>query len=400
MRVTRMKKIKRWILELGIALVVFAGCFLALRGLLARSEAKAGVEADAVIVAVAKTTREDLANEMVCYAEFRPYQEVDLHAKVSGFVNAINVDIGDRVEEGQELAVLEVPELQDDLVRTEAARKRAVDEVERAAASYDDSHVAYTRLAQIAKTQPNLIAQQDLDEARNKNRNAQAALAASKQHVQEAEAEVNKLRTMVKYSHITAPFDGVITKRYADPGSLIQAGTTSNTQAMPLVRLSENARLRLDFPVSISYVSRIRIGDPVDVRVESSKKTFAGKVSRITRKVDAETRTMEAEVEVPNPKLELIPGIYASVVLKLDLRKKTLVVPVEAITRGKRPTVYLVNAQDRIKEQPVTLGLETPQKIEIVGGLKENDLVMIGARSLVSLGQKVRPKLMEAANVE
>ncbi len=391
-----MNTMKRWSLKILVAVVVVAGAALVARDICTAPKIKE--DRQIFPVAVAKATREGMANELVCCAEFRPYQEVDLHAKVSGYVKTIHVDVGDRVKEGQELVVLEVPELQDDLVNGEAARQRTKDEVEQAAAAFDDAHLAYTRLVQVAKSQPNLIAPQELDNSRNKDRNAQAALSAAKQHVQEAEADVSKFKTMVKYSHIVAPFEGVITKRYADLGSLIQAGTSSHTQ--PLVRLSQNGLLRLVFPVSISSVSRIRVGDLVDIHVESLKNTFAGKVSRFTRKVDLETRTMEAEVEVPNPKLELIPGMYASVVLKLDRREKALVVPVEAVARKSRPTVYLVNAQDRIEERVVTLGMETPYKTEITGGLKENDLVMIGARSLVRPGQKVRPKLIEAAHTE
>src|ERR1043166_9252895 len=122
---------------------------------------------------------------------------------------------------------------------------------------------------------------------------------------------------MLKYSRIHAPFDGVITKRFADPGALIHNGGSSST---PLVRLSQNGRLRLVFPVSVSFVSLIMIGDPVEIRVQSSGNTFAGTISRFTRKVETATRTMEVEVDVPNSDLRFVPGMYASVALKLERR--------------------------------------------------------------------------------
>ena len=138
------------------------------------------------------------------------------------------------------------------------------------------------------------------------------------------------------YTQITAPFDGVITKRYADPGALIQAGTASDTQSMPLVRVSDNYRLRLDFPVSVAYVKDIHVGDPVEVRVESlGGKTFTGIITRTTRKVDEDTRTMITEIEVPNPKLELVPGMYATVVLKVERRPQALAIPTEAVPAGQ-----------------------------------------------------------------
>jgi RND family efflux transporter MFP subunit len=334
-------------------------------------------------VAVARITRQDLYNEVTIPAEFRPYLKVELHAKVSGYVDQISVDIGDEVKAGQLLARLEVPELRDELGRAQAAQKRAE-------ADYKDAHLVYTRLLAVDKTHPNLVAQQELDAAEARDSTAGAAVAAAK-------AEAGKYQTMLAYTRITAPFDGVVTHRYADPGSLIQAGTTSDTQSMPLVCLSDNYRLRLDFPVSVAYVKDIQVGDQVEVRVESLKgKTFTGTISRFTHKVDEETRTMITEIEVPNPKLELIPGMYATVVLKAERRPQVLTVPTEAISTDKKASVYVVNRDQEIEERPVTLGLETPSQYEVVAGVKEGELVMIGNRSQVKPGQKVETKLISS----
>jgi RND family efflux transporter MFP subunit len=334
-------------------------------------------------VAVARVGREDLFNEVTIPAEFRPYLQVELHAKVSGYVDQINVDIGDQVKAGQLLARLEVPELRDELARAQAAEKRAE-------ADYKDAHLVYSRLVAVEKEHPNLVAQQELDAAEAKDGTTEAAIAAAK-------AEREKYQTLIAYTRITAPFDGVITRRYADPGSLIQAGTTSDTQSLPLVRLSDNYRLRLDFPVSVSYVKDIQLQEPVEVRVESLKgKPFTGIISRFSQKVDEETRTMITEIEVPNPKLELVPGMYATAALKIERRPHVLTIPTEAISTDKNPTVYVVNGTGEIEERPVTLGLETPTKYEIVAGLKEGELVMIGSRSQVKVGQKVEAKLIGA----
>ncbi len=161
---------------------------------------------------------------------------------------------------------------------------------------------------------------------------------------------------------------------------------------MPLVRLSQNDRLRLDFPVSVSYVGRIKIGDPVEIRIQSPGRTLSGKISRFTRKVNTDTRTMEAEADVPNPGLELTPGIYATAALQLDRRDMALTVPVEAVANRKAPTVLVVN-KDVLEERPVTLGLETADRLEIIAGLNENDLVMLGSRAQIKPGQKVQPKV-------
>src|SRR5512143_784986 len=234
-----------------------------------RTNASTGDSAAGTVVAIAEVRREDLAKEISAAADFRPYTEVNVYAKVAGYVSRIDVDVGDHVTKAQLIALLEVPEIKDDLDHAVAAYQRSE-------ADYKDAHLSYTRLLAANREHPNLIAQQDLDSGEARDSAAAGALAAAK-------ADVEKYRSLNDYTRITAPFGGVITKRYADPGALIQAGTTSNTQAMPLVRLSDNQRLRLDFPVPVDYVPRIRAGGPLTVRVDSlSGRTFAGTIARFT----------------------------------------------------------------------------------------------------------------------
>ena len=336
--------------------------------------------ADLPTVAVAKVDRQDLFNEVTIPAEFRPYEEVILHAKVAGYVSKLNVDFGDQVKAGELLATLEVPELQADLVNAQAAEQKAE-------ADYTNSHLIYTRLDTVNREHPNLVAQQDLDTALANNQTAAAAIAAAK-------ANVTKYQTIFDYTKITAPFDGVITHRYVDPGTLIQTGSASDTQSLPLVRVSDNYRLRLDFPVSVDYVKDIAQGDPVEVRVESdNNKTFSGKVTRFTRDVDEATRTMMVEIEVPNPDLALVPGMYATVVLKVEKHANVLAVPIQAVSGGNNPTVLVVNQSHEIEERPVKAGIETADQCEIVSGLQEGDLVVMGNRSRLQPGQKVETKL-------
>jgi RND family efflux transporter MFP subunit len=348
----------------------------------AKAQAVPAPALQASSVAVARVTRQDLYNEVTIPAEFRPYLQVELHAKVSGYVEQISVDIGDRVKAGQLLAKLEVPELKNELDRAVAAEQKAE-------ADYTAVHLVYTRLLAVNREHPNLVAQQELDTAEAKDRTTTAVIAGAK-------AEVERYQTLVGYTRITAPFNGVITHRYADPGSLIQAGTTSDTQSLPLVRLSDNYHLRLDFDVSVAYVKDICMGDPVEVRVESlGGKVISGIISRSTQKVEDATRTMTTEIEVPNPRLELVPGMYATVVLKVQRRPRALAVPTEAVAADKKATtVYVVNSGQQIEERTVTLGLETPTSYEVIAGLKEGDLVLISDRSKVKPGQKVEAKLI------
>jgi RND family efflux transporter MFP subunit len=334
--------------------------------------------------AVATVTREDLFKQVTMAAEFRPYEEVALHAKVSGYVSKMNVDFGDAVKAGQLLATLEVPELKDELANAQAARAKAE-------ADYNNAHLIYTRLQSVNQDHPNLVAQQELDTAQANDLTTAAAIAAAK-------ANFEKFQTMVSYTQITAPFDGVITHRYADPGTLIQAGTSSDTQALPLVRVSNNYRLRLDFPVTVDYVKDVQLGDPVEVRVDSlNGKTFTGKISRFTHDVDDNTRTMMTEIEVPNPNLEVIPGMYATVALNVEKHLQALAVPTEAVVGDKSPTVFVVNHDDQIEERAVKLGLETADKYEVLSGLREGDRVVVGNRAQFQAGEKVEPKMLAVA---
>jgi RND family efflux transporter MFP subunit len=340
----------------------------------AQTPIKADVASTAA-VGVAIVTREDLSKQVTIAAEFRPYLEVALPAKVTGYVGKMNVDFGDTVKSGQLLATIEVPELQAELDNAQAAEQKAQ-------ADYTNANLIYFRLQSVNHDHPNLVAQQDLDTAQANELATAATIAAAK-------ANVEKYQTMVGYTQITAPFDGVITHRYADPGTLIEA------QGKPLVRVSDNYRLRLDFPVTVDYAKDVKLGDPVAVRVDSlNGKALTGKIARFTHEVDDSTRTMITEIEVPNPDLELIPGMYASVVLNVEKHLQALAVPIEAVSSGKSPLVYVVNHDHLIEERPVQLGLETPDKYEVLSGLQEGDQVVIGNRSGFQAGQKVEPKMI------
>ena len=342
----------------------------------AQTSSKA-VQADAPPTAgVAKVTREDLYQQVTIAAEFRPYVEVALPAKVTGYIGKMNVDFGDTVKSGQLLATIEVPELQAELDNAWAAEQKAQ-------ADYTNANLIYSRLQSVNHDHPNLVAQQDLDTAQANDLATGAAIAAAK-------ANVERYQTMVSYTQITAPFDGVITSRYVDAGALIDA------QGKPLVRVSDNYLLRLDFPVTVDYAKDIKLGDPVTVRIDSlNGRTFTSKISRFTHEVDDSTRTMITEIEVPNPGLELIPGMYATVVLNVEKHPRALAVPIEAVSSGKSSTVYVVNQDSQIEERTVKLGLETPDKYEILSGLQEGNLVVIGNRSGFQAGQKVEPKMIQ-----
>jgi RND family efflux transporter MFP subunit len=371
---------------------------------------------DVPTVAVAKVSTEDLSHGLVLTAEFRPYQEVDVMAKVAGFIKQINVDVGDRVKQGQLLATLEIPEMGDDLrradaavVRAKAEVTRAQDEERRAESVHSIAHLSFQRISTVAEKKPGLVAQQEIDEAQSRDLVTEAQVASAKSGLVAAQEQVNvnsadtqKVKTLMDYTRVTAPFTGVITRRYADTGSMIQAGTASQTQAMPVVKLSENSRLRLILPVPESAVPTVHIGQQVEVKVPTLNRTFPGKVERFAEKVSTATRTMDTEVDVLNPSLVLIPGMYAEVNLTLDRRNKVLAIPVMAVDMdnsdshsGIAPTgqVLIVTPNNRVEKRKVTLGIESSNSVEVRSGLNEGDSVVLTGRSTLQPGQEVRPKV-------
>jgi RND family efflux transporter MFP subunit len=362
-------------------------------------------------VAVVKAERRDLAETLTIAADFRPFQQIDVHAKVAGFLKTIFVDVGDRVRAGQLLAVLEVPELQEETHQDEATVERSVHDVsraradlERAESAHEVAHLGSTRLAGVLKTRPNLIAQQDIDDAAAKDRIAEASVATAKAAVASAEQQLavskamaGKTKALVDYTRIVAPFSGVITRRYADTGAMIQAGTSSATQAMPLVTLSQTDRLRLTIPIPESAVAHIRVGAPVEVRVDAVERTFSGTVARFAHTVNADTRTMATEVDVANPDQTLVPGMYAHATLAVADVKDALTIPVQALDRGEDKSTVLVVESGTLARRDVRTGLEAPDRIAILAGLKEGDLVVVGNRSQLRVGTPVTPRIETGA---
>jgi RND family efflux transporter MFP subunit len=373
------------------------------------AETPLGDEQNVPTVAVGKAERANLSQSLALTAEFIPFQEVEVMAKVAGYIRKINVDIGDRVHAGQVLAVLEVPEMNDDLAKAAAAVQRCDAEVsraqgdlERTRAAHEIAHLSYQRLEGVSNTRPGLVAQQEIDDVRSKDLATEAQVAAAhsnflaaQQQSAESRAEQARYKTLYNYTNVVAPFDGVVTMRYGNTGSMIQAGTSSQTQAMPVVRVSENNLLRLMLPVPESAVSRIRLGQEVQVNVPSLRRSFTGKVARFSDKVTTSTRTMETEIDVPNPNLVIIPGMYAEVDLRLEERPDVLAIPVSAADMtSDEPRVYRVTPENRIEIVPVKLGLETANRVEVLSGIREGDAVVVGPRAGLKAGDRIQPQLV------
>lgn len=382
------------------------GCFALASCARREVSAKTKNEESAIEVGTTPVIERSIGRHLTVSSEFVPFQEIDVYAKEAGYVNQIFVDYGSHVHAGQLLATLEIPELEASLQVDEASIRAQTDEVmradrevNRAKAQYNALHLQYSRLASVAKTQAGLVAQQEVDDAQGKDlaqesqvEASQGARAAAEGQLAMAKAKLTRDQDLYAYSKITAPFDGIITQRYANLGALMQAGTTS-TQATPLVKLSQENLFRLVIPVPESYVKYIHIGDPVEVRVPSLGRDFQGKVTRFSIDVKADTRTMHTEVDVPNPGGQLIPGLYAEAILPVDQKANALVVPVQAVNHeADKTTVFVVNRSNRLEDRPITIGQQSDNYAEVDGGLSLGEQIVVSERSGLKAGQLVRSK--------
>ena len=373
-------------------------------------EKKVQASEAAVTVGVTKVVKKSLGRQITLSSELVPFQEIDVYAKESGFVKKLNVDYGSRVKAGEVMAVLEIPELQAQLEEDQAEIKNASNQVTRAEhelaryqAQYRALHLEYTRLNGVFETQPGIVAQQEVDDAQGKDLAAssqvdagQAALESAQSQLSVSKAKLSRDQSLFDYSRITAPFSGIVTQRYANLGTLVQAGTSSSTQAIPIVKLSEDDLFRLVIPVPESYVRFIRVGDPVDVRVPSLNRTFPGKVARFSVDVREDTRTMHTEVDVKNKDRVLMPGLYADADVALEHRDDIPTVPLQAVNHeGSKTTVFVVGKNSELEDRPITLGLQTANDAEVVSGLTEGEEVVVSDRSGLKPGESVHPQVVQ-----
>jgi RND family efflux transporter MFP subunit len=385
----------------GLLCLLLAALFLIVRNHYGKAPAEQPRAA-----AVVAVTRGNLASSLTVAGQFQPYQQVDLHAKVSGYIRWIKVDIGDRVREGEVLALLEVPELQNQVEGAQAEVRhsqsditRAQSEVVSAESTYSALHAEYTRLEEASKERPGLIAEQELDDARAKDQEAAAQVGVAKASLNSMQEQLgvsrasrSRLETMSGYEQIIAPFTGVVTKRFADTGTLIQAGQDNNTATLPVVQVAESDLLRLRMPVPESDVPYIQVGGDVQVKVNATGRIFTGKIIRFSRALDTNTRTMLTEVDVPNHDLSLNPGMYAETTIQLLQKNDALILPAQAVVQsGDQSYVLVVDATDHVEKRNVTLGIQTSNRVEITSGLQAGDKVIAAGQAGYQPGEVVSP---------
>lgn len=385
--------------------------FAALAGCGESKSSRNNASSKAPPVPVVKVVRKDLTSTLQIASEFQPYQEVNVYAKVSGYIQKLNVNWGTHVKRGQIIAVLDIPELQQQVRYDEAALRRTEndlarmqEEQNRVESDYDVAHLTYTRLSGVWNKRPGLISREDVDVAKGKDLEAsasvsaaKAALGAAQEASYAAQASLEKDKAMYAYAQITAPFDAVVTRLNAYTGALLPGGTSGSKGDLSLCHLSQNNLLRLVIPVPERSVPDVHVGDSIAVEVSTLNKSFEGKIVRFSDQIDVTTRTMHTEIDVPNPKYILVPGMYASVKLPIHTVEHALVIPLQAVqgSSESRGSVMVVKNGNTLERRDVTLGLKTATDVEVASGLQENEMVIFGEQSEYTPGEHVTAKIVQ-----
>ncbi len=316
-----------------------------------------------VEVKTARPSRGEIVRYISLPGIIRANQQVTLYAKVGGYLKSIAVDKGDAVKSGQSLGEIEVPELLADSTRYKA---------EVTVAQSD-----FKRVSEAQAKAADLVTAESVD--------------AAKAKWEVAQANLERADTLLHYAKITAPFGGIITARFVDPGAFIPAATGSTAQSAALVTLTDFEIVRAQVAVPELESSRVQVGQPVKVSVEGlSGKTFEGKVTRFSYTLDEATRTMLVEADLPNKELILRPGMYASIKVGVEKHVDALLIPSDALMMERTNAFAFVLDNGKAHRLPIKIGFNDGSKVEVLSGLTGNEPVISLGKLTLTEGQSVQ----------
>lgn len=317
----------------------------------------------AVEVKTAKPARGDIHRFVTLPGSLKANQQATLYAKVAGYLKSLNVDKGDRVTAGQALGEIEVPELAAEAVKYRAEIRVAETDLK--------------RLTAAQKTAPDLVTPQSVDEARGR--------------LETAQANLERTETLLAYSKLTAPFGGVVTARYVDPGSFVPSATSgSAAQTAAILTLMDFNTVRAVVAVPELEAALVRSGQPVRLTTESLPgKKFEASVSRFSYALDDATRTMLVEADLPNPELMLRPGMYVTIKVGVEKHTDALLIPVEALAMEKANAFAFVVNDGKAKKTAIKIGFNDGMKVEVVSGLSGSEAVILMGKLALSDGAAI-----------
>ncbi len=340
-------------------------------------------------VAVIKPEQEDWVQSITLPASIEPLYKATLYAKAAGYLESINVDIGDLVKEGDVLAELDIPEMVQGYEQLKARQKEAETSYRSAETDYELQKLTYERMKNIWDSEPGAISRQDVDVAEAKLNFAKEKTAHEKASIDNAKADLERIKALLEYGKIKAPFDGVITKRFVDPGALIQ-DAASATNVSPVVEIMHTDSVRVFTDIPELDIPLLDKGDKATLIIDSIPgREFVGEVTRYAESLDPSTRTMKTEIVIQNPEHVLLPGMYVNIKLDLEVHKNAITVPATSLLVEKEKKYVLVVENDKVDKREVVTGLDDGIRIEILEGLVGDENIIIGGNNGISDGEVV-----------
>ena len=338
-----------------------------------------------------KPERRDLVRKTIQPAKAQAFHTADIGVKITGYVKSVPVDIGDQVKKGQILAIIAVPELDEQRKALQAEERELETGVLVAKANLKAVESESNRILELAKN--GSVTKKVGDEASNRLAAAQAELAAAKARLGTATARLAEVEVMVAYSRITAPFDGIVTFRSVDPGDLVYSTGSSKAGNPVLFQVAQTNRLRVVTHVPERDAVWLDVGDPVEIEFDAFPgKVFPGKVSRTAGALNGKTQRMQAEIDLDNSKGQLLSGLYGRVKISLETRPGALVLPAGAVRFGQGPSHVYVVSGTTLKHQQVTIGLDHGDWVEILSGLSGEEQIVNGVIGRLKDGATVTIK--------
>jgi RND family efflux transporter MFP subunit len=361
-------------------------------------------------VEVVRPRRFTVAQRLQTNATLEAFEEADLFAKVSGYLSEVRVDIGDHVKAGQVLAVVDVPEMKQELAEAKAQLESKRSALESALRQQDRNKADLALQNALAKDREQLgegrgfISDRTLDQVHANAEIARADLgvaeanrALAANQVDVAAATVEKIKTLLAYTEIVAPFDGVVARRQVNRGDLVQAATATRTtpSAGSLFTMQRIDTIRVFCDVPENDVPHLHVGDLAMVKPSGFKgQKFVGKVTRFSLRLDPETRNMRTEIELPNLTERLYPGMYAEVSLEMNRRPNALTVPTAAVGSDDNGSFVYTISDNRIARLSVETGLTDNGRIEVTAGLSEDTPVVASTKGAPPLRTAVQPQIV------
>jgi len=341
-------------------------------------------------VEVTKPTRKDLVRNISLTANIEPLYQATLYAKAAGYLKWINVDIGDWVKAGEILAEIDIPEMSKEYDQVLAKLREAQANYEIAKADLVLQKQTYLRIKEIWETEPGAVAEQDVDVAKAKYELAKAKINSERAKIDNAKAEKERIKALVEYGKIIAPFDGVVTERFVDPGDLVQ-DATSDTDVSPVVGMMHIDTVRVFIDVPEPDVLFVEKGAKATLSIDSvPNKKFSGTVTRFANALDPDTRTMRTIIEIPNSDRTLRAGMYGNINLNLDEHEHAITVPANAlIIENDKKFIYAVS-DGKVVRKEIKTGSDDGIEVEVVKGLDGDEDIIIKGMNSVADGESVR----------